>query len=55
MCSHQWTKWKVKTRQMRLVGGLFVKKEEHNREFTEEFQERRCEKCGKTQRERVGP
>ena len=53
MCFHKWTKWTVKTRQMLLVGGLLVSKEERGKEFTEEYQERQCTKCSLTKRRLV--
>lgn len=53
MCWHRWSKWEVKQANARLTGGLFVAKEQLGAEYTEVWEERRCEKCGKTQRERL--
>ena len=51
MCWHKWTKWEVKQATGTLTGGLFVPKEQLGQRVSETWQERRCAKCGKTQRD----
>ena len=52
-CWHRWAKWEVKNRQMVLVAGLLTREADRGKEYTEEYQERRCEKCGLTKRRNV--
>ena len=50
---HQWGPWEVKILQWRLVAGLLTYKEELDTDYTEAWQERRCLRCRKIQRERL--
>ena len=55
MCWHRWGSWDVKIQRVRLVTGLLTHREDLTQEYTETWQERRCQKCKKVQRERLAP
>ena len=53
VCWHQWGRWDVKSGQYIIQGGLLVASRGIGKEIIETWQERQCEKCGKSQRELI--
>ena len=50
---HDWTKWERKQVECTMVGGLLVPKDQIGKQFTEVWQERKCQLCGWIEQERL--